>query len=257
MSTKRIVARALFALALLAVASLFDCRCNTEPVAWISYSPSSPKVGETVRLDGTGSSDPDGDIIMRYEWSVSGPPGSSPNLSDTLGSVVSLTTNAAGHHNVTLLVSDGDFEGIAGRTVVFRDPSLANVGPDLTADVGATVPLDGSASFDLAGRPLTYTWSRIAGIGTIQLDNANQVVAEVVFAEPDIHAFQLHVRAGTSGAAFDTLLVTANPPQISDVRPDSGDIGTVVDIMGKNFSSILTGNVVAFSGIEASVSAAS
>ena len=78
-------------------------------------------VGETVQLDGSGSSDPEGDALS-YEWSVTSPEGS---VSTLTGAMPSFTVNADGTHVVQLIVNDGQFDSAPATVgVLGADPAL-------------------------------------------------------------------------------------------------------------------------------------
>ena len=73
-------------------------RPNQPPTARFTISPSSPKVGDSVRFDASGSSDPDGQIV-RYSWDFGdGSTGS--------GSKVTHIFSRAGSYTVRLTVTD-------------------------------------------------------------------------------------------------------------------------------------------------------
>ena len=64
-------------------------------------------VGEVAHLDGTGSSDPDGNPLT-YTWSItSAPSGSNATLTNPTSSKPSLTPDIAGTYTVRLVVNDG------------------------------------------------------------------------------------------------------------------------------------------------------
>ena len=106
--------------------------------------------GETVSLDGTGSTDADG-TITSYEWREGGSPiATGPAPSVTLG---------VGTHVVSLTVTDDD--GAAGTddvviTVRANEPPTAGFSSTV---VGLRVDVDGSASSDADGTIAGYAWT--------------------------------------------------------------------------------------------------
>jgi hypothetical protein len=83
---------------------------NQPPTAVATASTTIPFVGESVRLDGTQSSDPEGDAIS-YVWSLTMKPmGSNASLappSSTTTSTTSIVPDVPGTYKVTLTVNDG------------------------------------------------------------------------------------------------------------------------------------------------------
>ena len=67
----------------------------------------SPKLGQTVHLDGTASSSPTRETLT-YEWTlVSAPEGSTTVLIDSSSSQTSFIPDAVGTYKISLVVSDG------------------------------------------------------------------------------------------------------------------------------------------------------
>lgn len=102
-------------------------------------------------------------------------------------------------------------------------PPIANAGPDQTVECtnasGASVTLDGSASFDPDGDPLTFTWT----------DVLNNVIATgptpTVTLPLGTHTITLTVDDSRGGTDSDTVVITVQdttPPEIDDViaRPN-------------------------------------
>jgi hypothetical protein len=100
-------------------------------------------------------------------------------------------------------------------------PPVANAGPDqvveCTSPAGAQVTLDGSASFDPDGDPLTFTWT----------DEMNNVVATgampMIIVPEGTHTFTLTVDDGRGGTDADTVVITVQdttPPDINAVVAD-------------------------------------
>jgi PKD domain len=97
-------------------------------------------------------------------------------------------------------------------------PPVADAGPDQTVECtspnGTSVQLDGSASFDPDGDPLTYTWT----------DELNNVIATgptpTVIVSLGVHTFTLTVDDGRGGTDSDTVMITVQdttPPEIENV----------------------------------------
>lgn len=109
----------------------------------------------SVTLDGSGSSDPDENLLI-YSWSENGnviATGVNPTI--TLGD---------GSHTITLTVSDGELSDTDQVTVdvVTNVAPVAAAGYDQSYDCLAedvSVTLDGSASSDEDGDGLSYSWS--------------------------------------------------------------------------------------------------
>ena len=79
---------------------------NSAPVASIS-APSTVKWGSTVTLDGTASSDRDGDALG-FDWSLlSHPNGSDASIDDANGTTATFTADKPGVYVTQLVVNDG------------------------------------------------------------------------------------------------------------------------------------------------------
>lgn len=87
---------------------------NQPPVADAGMYDPVPVIS-TVQLDGSGSSDPDGDALM-YMWSVLAPDGSMVMLSDPMIVDPTFEATMVGTYTATLVVNDG---------TVDSDPSMA------------------------------------------------------------------------------------------------------------------------------------
>jgi hypothetical protein len=98
----------------------------------------------------------------------------------------------------------------------------ANAGPDGTGVVGQPVNLDGSASFDYDGNPLTYAWSKTSG-PTAEIKNPTAVKTTFVASEVGDAVFSLSVNDGfESDTASVTYKITA-PAADDDASPADDD----------------------------------
>ena len=148
---------------------------NEAPAA-VAAGPQNAEEDATVTLDGSASSDPNGDGL-EYSWTyLTGTP-----VLTLLGSNTSALTFVAPHvkgpvdleFGLTVTDTHGD-SGYATATVTLLD-TLSNIpvsvpGPDQTVGEGAPVTLDGSGSYDPNGDPLSYLWTQAAGPGVVLSD---------------------------------------------------------------------------------------
>ena len=133
---------------------------NTPPVA-NAGADSRAFVGDTVTLDGTASTDVDGDSLT-YAWSLSsGPEGSSAQLTQTNAIRPSFTADRPGTYVAQLIVSDA-WSASAPDTVTVtteNSPPVAKAGAAQTVLAGQTVVLDGTQSHDVDGDAITFRWA--------------------------------------------------------------------------------------------------
>ncbi len=131
---------------------------NRAPLASASGG-SNVQEGDTVRLDASQSSDPDGDTL-RYRWSFQErPEGSAATLDGAESKQPSFVADKGGKYRIALVVSDGTLESSTTLELkANRQPKAAIKGP-LGVLSGQTFALDGSASSDPDGDSLSYTWT--------------------------------------------------------------------------------------------------
>lgn len=123
----------------------------------------SVATGAVVTLDGSESTDPEGQAIT-YGWAfLSKPTGSTAQLSSATAPRPTFTADVAGTYELELVVNDGELDSVPDRVVVTATASnrapTANAGADQTVAVGSVVNLDASGSGDADGDTITYVWS--------------------------------------------------------------------------------------------------
>ena len=173
-------------------------------------------LGSLVTLDGTGSTDSDNKPLT-YQWSLlSVPTGSTATLTQPTSSHPYFTADLAGKYVAQLIVSDGYLSSTPATVPISTNHSvpMANAGPNQTVTVGATVQLDGSASYDVDGYPLTYRWALLSQPtgGTAVLANPTAVNPTFVANVVGAYVAQLIVNDGVYDSAPVTVMITANPP---------------------------------------------
>ena len=81
---------------------------NVRPIA-VAGRDTAITVGTTLTLDGSASTDPDGDDeALSYRWTVSGPAGVDARLTDPTGATPSFTPDTEGEYVISLTVADAD-----------------------------------------------------------------------------------------------------------------------------------------------------
>ncbi len=87
-------------------------------------------------------------------------------------------------------------------------PPVADAGPDVNTTVGSKVSLDGYASSDPDGDPLSYRWVLVDGPQTVQIGQANSAEASVILPAEGTYDFSLTVLDGRGGSHTDTKRVS-------------------------------------------------
>jgi uncharacterized membrane protein YgcG len=183
--------------------------------------------GDTVTLDGTGSSDPEG-AIAAYQWEqLAGP---SVTLSDSTASKPTFTApNENTSLNFKLTVTDaGGLTDTATVVVTTHHVAGANVPP--TANAGAaqdvnggdTVTLDGTGSFDPEGAIAAYQWKQLAG-PSVTLSHST--ASKPTFTAPNEDAsLNFRLTVTDAGGLTDTATVVVTTHHVAgDSSNNDGD----------------------------------
>ena len=203
-------------------------------------------VGDRVTLDGSASSDPDGNPLT-YRWTLRvRPAGSAAVLSDATVVMPSFLVDVAGRYEIDLVVNDGFVNSAVDSVVVTTPPAntnpVANAGLDQAAVTGQRVDLDGSASSDIDGDPLTFAWafvSRPTG-SSASLSSADTVTPNFVPDLPGTYTIRLTVNDGRGGSGTDTVGVVttqANRPPVANAGPDQSVIVSQIVMLDGTASS--------------------
>lgn len=174
-------------------------RTNSQPAAEAGRDETTA-VGKTVRLDGSGSSDADGNRLQ-FAWSFeSRPAGSAAVLSNPAGVAPTFVPDLPGRYIVQLIVHDGSAASVPDSVTISTTNSapVAEAGRDQSVSPGSLVSLNGSASTDVDGDSLTYAWSFVSRpAGSIaSLSDAAAVLPTFTADKPGTYVVQLIVHDG-------------------------------------------------------------
>jgi K319L-like, PKD domain/Beta-propeller repeat len=199
--------------------------------------------GALVTLDGTGSSDPNGDALGYHWQQIAGP---AVTLSDPTAAQPFFTAPSVPVGGATLgfqlIVDDGTHTSepdTVNITVmnVNRVP-VADAGGDQAVQEGSTVTLTAGDSFDSDGDALTYEWVQTAGTPVV-LSGAGVVAptftAPAVGSGGETLTFAVTVSDGIALATDEVHVAVSNLNQVPIALAGADltvDEGTVVSLQG-------------------------
>ena len=180
------------------------------------------ELGEVVLLDGSGTTDPNGDTLS-YLWTlISAPDGSTIGIDDPTAEITALRPDVGGEYVVQFQAMDGTENCFFQFTVTVEDttpntPPVCDAGDDLTVDVGATAVLDGTASTDVDGDTLSYLWRIIDAPGgsSSSIDASSEALASFTPDVAGLYTIELTVSDGTDTCATG-IVISAEAPVVND-----------------------------------------
>ena len=171
--------------------------------------------GASVTLDGSGSTDPDGDTLT-YIWTRTAGP--AVTLSSTTAASPTFTTPST-LATLTFRLTVTDSRGATDTddvTIRVTRPPVADAGTAQTVATGATVTLDGSGSSDPdTGDTLTYLWEQAPGVGGGGVTLSDPTAVSPTFTAPSGPAaltFTLTVWDSQGALDTDTVTITVQAP---------------------------------------------
>lgn len=170
-------------------------------------------LGSQVTLDGSSSSDPDGDVLS-YDWSqVQGSPVTltlngaqasftAPTETGPLVFLLTVTDTRGSTATDAVLIAVTNTTPVPGNTT-----PIANAGADVAVGVGAQVVLDGSGSSDPDADALSYAWTQVQG-PAVTLTASGPQASFTAPASAAQFVFLLTVTDARGATAVDAVQVT-------------------------------------------------
>jgi LmbE family N-acetylglucosaminyl deacetylase len=187
---------------------------TTGVVANAGYAQQEANPSTAVSLDGSQSSDESGNPLQ-FQWAQTGGPAVVLSGTNTT-SPTFLTPPHPTLLTFSLTVRDGltasppDFVRVRVPTT---DPTpVAAAGSAQTVASGATVSLDGSASWDPNSLPLGYAWTQTGGPPVVLSGSTSPAPSFAAPTGPATLTFSLVVSNGTQSSAPATVAVEVNAP---------------------------------------------
>ncbi|XOV78966.1 MAG: glycosyl hydrolase family 18 protein [Aestuariibacter sp.] len=207
---------------------------NNAPTARAGVDQTINSLPVNVSLNGSSSTDPDGDNLS-YLWEQIA--GVTVTLNNASSAVANFDADPVSQDEVLqfrLTVNDGSLSDSDITQVTLKasssqnTPPVANAGSDQQVASGAAVTLNASASSDADGDTLIFSWQQISGTA-VTLNNANS--AQSSFTAPTLNSnedliFEVLVDDGTDSDT-DTVTITVtgdnggNPCDTTD--PNAGN----------------------------------
>ena len=201
-----------------AITTVTAALANVAPVA--NAGPYQNVVtGNTITLDGSASTDANGDILT-YKWvMISRPLTSTAALTPDTAMKPTFVADKAGTYVFSLQVSDSKLSSNLSYVTITAGAAnvapVANAGSAQTVARAATLTLDGSGSTDANGDTLIYTWtmtfrptSSTATLGA----GTNLIKPTFVPDVAGVYVFTLVVSDGSLNSNIATVAVTATAP---------------------------------------------
>ncbi|UCG59427.1 MAG: PKD domain-containing protein, partial [Phycisphaerales bacterium] len=184
------------------------------------------------------ATDPDGDEIVEWQWSVdSQPAGSYAVISPDWTATPTFFADTVGEYIVSLIVFDGtDWSepDTVTITVVDNQPPVAVATADVVSGPAPlTVHFDGSGSYDPEGGPLSYDWYFGDGVG-----GSPELSPTYVYKNPGTYEAELLVRDERDQGGIDSVTITVTSPENQPPVADAGGDRSII----KNETATLVGS---------------
>lgn len=215
-------------------------------------APAQGRAKSQIPLDGSGSSDPEGDTLT-YAWKIAqSPTGSQAEIQNATQVKATFVPDMGGRYTISLVVTNSKDVASDPATVSLdisgnesnKEP-IAYAGPDIFAGIGDQRELDGTGSSDPDGDSLTYQWSFKAKPDGSQTEfsDAKAAKPKLTFDKAGKYILELVVNDGLVNSQPDSVSIEILEdynlePVLEKLEPPAGyaDTQQQVELSGKNFA---------------------
>ncbi len=177
-------------------------------------------ISTLVTLDGSDSTDANGDPLT-YLWSLtSAPAGNTAVLANETTEMPSFTPDVEGTYTVQLLVNDATVSSTADTVdivvAIANSAPVAEAGDKQVVKTAVAVTLDGSASTDANGDLLSYTWAFVSiPMGSVAEFTDSQIVNPMFTTDVDgSYVISLVVSDSMVSSVADTVQIIVSDTDI-------------------------------------------
>jgi|GEM_PF-852218 len=206
---------------------------NRLPTASFTATPNPVTSGQSVTLNASGSTDPDG-TIAKYEWDYDG--NGTYDASTTIASTTKVFATA-GNFNVGLRVTDnngGTATTSKALTVSNRAPTASFTATPNPVPTGTAVALNGSGSTDPDGTIAKYEWD-LDGNGTYETDTGATATTSKTFSAVGNATVGLRVTDNLGATATTSKVITVQnraPVASFTITPNPVTVGSTASFNG-------------------------
>lgn len=224
--------------------SITAALANVAPVANAGVA-QNVVAGMLVNLNGSASSDANGDTLT-YAWTLNSKPvGSAAVVTGSTSALSTFTADVAGTYVASLIVNDGKLSSNVATMVVTA--AVANVAPVANAGVDQNVTaganhyfLDGSRSSDANGDTLTYQWTFLSVPVNSSLQpfysGRDTIRPDILANVPGTYVISLVVSDGKVSSTPSTVTITAAAVNLNS--PPNAAAGIAQNVMAGSFVSL-------------------
>ena len=224
--------------------TVFNPNPNVPPVANAGPDQNLLWPANTVTVNGSASTDPDG-AIQTYRWNMIA--GNGGTISDTTAISPKVSNLKPGQSVFVLTVTDNQGASNSDTTVVTIVNNNLNVAPTVTAGIDTTIylpvssiALNKASANDPDGQIVSYRWTKLSGPTSYLFSDSTILNPTVSNLTEGTYQFSLSVKDDSSAISTATIKVTVSAIQrvLIDVGPN---LTTSPDQWGKYWNNMTDG----------------